>query len=431
MSVRILTGDCRDVLAALPERSVQACVTSPPYWGLRDYGIEPTIWGGTGACEHEWGVPIITDTRGTQLGPKDITVDAREAARGALCRVCSAWRGCHGLEPSIELYVEHAVEIFRAVRRVLRDDGVLFLNLGDSYAGSWGAQGHRVTESDKPSWHSSQIKNHPKRASHTGAIRDAGLKPKDLCMIPARVALALQAGFARCNSCNLELRGDLWPVWSGHRICIACEQAGKRGTHVIQSECGWWLRSEIVWAKPNPMPESVTDRPTSSHEKIFLLSKSARYYYDADAVREKTDELCRRAHTFRNDSYIRGRKFDNSFVEPRDDTAIDGPLSHGRNLRNVWTFATEPFPEAHFATFPTELARRCILAGCPVGGTVLDPFAGSFTTCLVADRLVRNAIGIEAKAEYCELGRKRLAGDAPLFIQPDDAPAKHKQEALL
>ena len=179
MSVRIVIGDVREKLAELPDESVHCIVTSPPYWGLRDYGVDGQI----------------------------------------------------GLERTVAEYTATMVEVFRAARRVLRDDGTLWLNLGDSYAGSWGAQGHRVTESDDPAWHASQIRNNPKRAMQTGTIRDAGLKPKDLIGIPWRVAFALQAD-------------------------------------------GWWLRSDVIWAKPNPMPESVTDRPTSAHEHVFLLAKS-------------------------------------------------------------------------------------------------------------------------------------------------------------
>ena len=200
------------------------------------------------------------------------------------------------------------------------------------------------------------------------AIPSLHVKSKDLVSVPNLVALALQAD-------------------------------------------GWWLRSEIVWAKPNPMPESVTDRPTSAHEKIFLLSKSARYWYDAEAVREPAEYGRRNGPTF---SYVQ-RADTRDARNPSPGTISGGDPSTGRNLRNVWTFATEPFPEAHFATFPTELVRRCILAGCPIGGTVLDPFGGSGTVGLVADRLQRSAILIEAKADYVEMAKRRISMDAPLL----------------
>ena len=385
MSVRILHGDNRAVLPTLPSESVHCVVTSPPYWGLRDYGIEPSVWGGSPACAHEWGdeqTKTLTQQTAYETGraggeawaaSKKLADAAPIIARqGSFCRLCNAWRGCHGLEPTIELYVQHAVEIFRLVRRVMRDDATLWLNLGDSYHN---IRTHMNGGQPKQGFHAARH-GQPESGGVNRATSQAGLKEKDLCMIPARVALALQAD-------------------------------------------GWWLRSEIIWAKPNPMPESVTDRPTSAHEKIYLLSKSAKYWYDADAVREPA------IHAGRVVSYDGSQKNTNheNRTYPGQNGARDIVVAESRNIRNVWTFATEPFPEAHFATFPTELVRRCILAGCPVGGTVLDPFAGALTTCLVADRLGRNAIGIEVKAEYCELGRKRLAGDVPLFSQD------HAQEA--
>jgi len=380
MSVQILHGDCRAVLATLPEQLVHCVVTSPPYWGLRDYGIPPTICDGDPACAHEWG-GLLPARPGCGNKPGDYSTSSltnpkrqdeisRSSDSGSFCRLCGAWRGVHGLEPTIDRYVQHAVEIFRLVRRVMRDDATLWLNLGDSYT-----SGVRATRDPGKS------KLHPAffGDAYAHGLRPPtpdDLKPKDLCMIPARVALALQAD-------------------------------------------GWWLRSEIVWAKPNPMPESITDRPTSAHEKIFLLSKRAKYFYDADAVMEKVSGGAHaHGHNTRNPKATEpglGIKNNRSFVAAvHNRTAADLPTS--RNLRNVWHLATEPFPEAHFATFPTELARRCILAGCPAGGAALDPFGGSGTVGLAAARLQRNAILIEAKAEYVEMARQRIAKDAPLLM---------------
>lgn len=309
MAVEIRVGDCRDLLRSMPDESVHCVVTSPPYFGLRDYGVAGQI----------------------------------------------------GLEPTPDAFVAEMVGVFREVRRVLRGDGTLWLNLGDSYAGSWGAQGHRETPATLSR---NSIANHPKRTKNTGSIRQAGLKRKDLIGIPWRVAFALQAD-------------------------------------------GWFLRSEIIWAKPNPMPESVTDRPTSAHEKIFLFAKSARYWYDAEAVREPDG----------------GRASGNGFVreyrlsyEGRGDPEQWEP-GGGRNLRNVWTVATQPFSEAHFATFPPALIEPCIKAGCPSGGTVLDPFGGAGTTGLVADRLGRSAILLELNPAYAEMARRRIEGDAPLLSE--------------
>jgi DNA modification methylase len=223
-TIRFLQGDCREVLPTLPAESMHSCVTSPPYWGLRDFGIPPTIWGGNPGCRHEFICESVDTevgrgnwSQGTngrdELQPGGVAFarePIRSTAERGFCRFCSAWRGCLGLEPTVDLYVEHMVEVFREVRRVLRKDGVCFLNLGDSFASSVNGGSAATTKS---------IGN--------------GLKPKDLCGVPWEVALAL--------------RRD-----------------------------GWWLRSDIVWAKPNPMPESITDRPTRSHEYVFLLTKSPR-----------------------------------------------------------------------------------------------------------------------------------------------------------
>lgn len=352
MTVRILTGDCRETLKALADQSVHCCVTSPPYFGLRDYGVEGQI----------------------------------------------------GLEETPDAFVAEMVSVFREVRRVLRDDGTLWLNLGDSYAGSWGAQGHRTTDSDDPSWHSSQIKNHPKRASRTGSIKQRGLKPKDLIGIPWMVAFAL--------------RSD-----------------------------GWYLRQDIIWSKPNPMPESVTDRCTKAHEYLFLLSKSQRYHFDSMAIKEARTQD-EDANGFRGGSYTEG-DIDNASMGKRRtpgnkrhkaatayqegderhrtkvglvayserERAADPTDLGTRNKRSVWTVGSEPFKEAHFATFPTALIDPCIKAGCPEGGMVLDPFGGAGTTGLVADRLQRNAILIELNPVYAEMARKRLTGDAGLFAE--------------
>jgi len=299
-----------------------------------------------------------------------------------------------GLEPTPEEFIAAMVSVFREVRRVLTDDGTLWLNLGDSYAAN---RGYQVPDS-----------KHRDVGNGIGMKAAAlGAKPKDLMMIPARVALALQAD-------------------------------------------GWWLRSHIIWAKTNPMPESVTDRPTSAHESIFLLSKSARYFYDAEAVREArtSDED---ANGFRGGSYT-GGETDNSTLGVRKvsgnkrvgkqeaiaasagaaggssgrrmagfnerwDNAEASGVAPTRNLRNVWNVASQPFSGAHFATFPPALIEPCIKAGSRPGDTVLDPFGGAGTTGLVADRLARNAVLIELNPAYAAMARERIAGDSPLFAE--------------
>jgi DNA modification methylase len=252
-----------------------------------------------------------------------------------------------GLESTPEEYVSKMVAVFREVRRVLRNDGVLFLNLGDSYFGSWGAQSRDADDplAVREGGNSRRVTN----GSHPT------LKPKDLVGIPWRVAFALQAD-------------------------------------------GWYLRSDIIWAKSNPMPESVTDRPTKAHEYVFLMAKSARYYYDADAISEISNSCGPRRDSGGGDS-----RLDLGMYSGRAGNRSDGT----RNARTVWTIATEPYPEAHFATFPTALAERCIRAGSRTGDTVLDPFAGSGTVGQVARGLGRSVVLIELNPEYVRLIEKR------------------------
>jgi len=342
-------GDVLEVLKQLPAESVHMCVTSPPYWGLRDYGTGS--WdGGDPDCDH------LTDRFAYSVSEKQASNKASgsKLARET-CGKCGASRVDNqlGLEPTPEAYIERMVAVFREVRRVLRSDGTCWVNMGDSYAG--GGRGGQSEEKRSENWQ-------PTYANH--GLTPNGLKPKDLCMVPARLALALQAD-------------------------------------------GWWLRSQIVWSKPNPMPESVTDRPTSSYELVYLLTKSPRYFFDAEAVREPfLESTLERSYTAskaraaapKNDADALSRKA-GGWEMP----------SVGRNVRNVWEIATQPYPEAHFATYPEELVRRCVLAGCPEGGTVLDPFSGSGTTALVSRKHGRRCIGIELNPDYCALAARRLS----------------------
>lgn len=303
MSATIMVGDVRAILPTLDAGSVRCCVTSPPYWRLRDYGVSGQI----------------------------------------------------GMEPTPEAYITQLVAVFRAVRRVLADDGTLWVNMGDSYAGGGaGARGK-----------SGQRANRTFTPTRGGGPRPPnGLKPKDLMMLPARLALALQSD-------------------------------------------GWWLRSDIIWHKPNPLPENVTDRPTSAHEHVLLLAKSARYYYDAGAIKEDAVKGSAGA----------GRR--NYRIDVRHGRVSDGQTMQeaeaGRNKRNVWTVATCPYREAHFATFPLALVEPCILAGSRAGDTVLDPFSGSGATGVVALRHGRSYVGVELNAEYAEMSRRRIMGAAPLL----------------
>lgn len=376
-TVTLYQADVLEALRELPAESVQCVVTSPPYYGLRDYGVEGQI----------------------------------------------------GLEATPEEYVDKLVEVFREVRRVLRSDGVLWLNLGDSYASK--TKGSGGPSEIQP------INRGSRFTPVTFDISSAGLKPKDLIGIPWRVAFALQ-------------------------------------------EDGWWLRCDVIWAKPKCLPESVTDRPTRSHEYVFLLAKNERYFYDADAIREPHSEASIRRWG-KGGEDTNNTKYDKDELNTGVGNLRNGsnPLNpSGRNKRSVWWIATEPFPESHFAVFPEELPRLCILAGtspmaCPKCGApwkrivgreknpnrdveherrinaertgrrdgkvpgpsgqldrtytigfapactcvgndgsgkcvVLDPFAGSGTTLLVAQRLGRNSIGIELNPDYCEIAKRRI-----------------------
>lgn len=297
-------GDALTVLRTLPARSVHCCVTSPPYFGLRDYGV----------------------------------------------------KGQLGLERSPDEYVARLVEVFGEVRRVLRDDGTLWLNLGDSYA--VGKQGR--ADGGRPEkgrgWAEYQYQENGFRQRQA----PDGLKPKDLLGIPWRVAFALQAD-------------------------------------------GWYLRSDIIWHKPNPMPESVRDRPTKGHEYLFLLAKGERYYYDAEAIRENSPP-CKPSEFGRKVASAYGLAKLTGNMAPGVKWGSNG----GRNRRTVWTVTPATFREAHFATFPPALIEPCILAGSPVGGTVLDPFSGAGTTGLVAAQHDRSYVGIELNRKYVAMSRRRI-----------------------
>jgi DNA modification methylase len=311
---RVLVGDVRDKLAELPAESVQCCVTSPPYFGLRDYGVAGQI----------------------------------------------------GLERTPAEFVAEMVNLFRLVREAMREDGTLWLNLGDSYAGGAGRWGGYASMPN-----CKQTTNAGSHGQRSPQDIPAGMKPKDLMGIPWRVALALQAD-------------------------------------------GWYLRSDIIWHKPNPMPESVTDRPTKSHEYVFLLTKAERYYYDAEAIAEEGIKPAGANGSFGNKDAAARRV---SELTGNMRNGVEYLVNGKRNARSVWTINTAPYPEAHFATFPEALPERCIKAGSKEGDTVLDPFCGSGTTGAVSMRLGRHFVGIELNPAYAELSRKRIGSALPMFSQ--------------
>ena len=374
MTTHLVRGDARHI--PLAANTVQCVVTSPPYWGLRKYaGEQELVWGGREDCEHAWQTSNVELQKGTvskkQLTNRGNTGVGFIACYGT-CFSCGAWRGAYGLEPTVEMYVQHTVEILREIRRVLRDDGVVFWNIGDSYAGSWGDSGHRPERSGVAGYQRPKQTKFFKRDGHPRDPRPvtvnpgAGLKPKDLCLIPFRVALAAQAD-------------------------------------------GWWVRSDIIWAKPNPMPESVRDRPTRSHEYILMLTKSAKYYWDAEAVAEPLK--CPDEGKRKTPARFGGA---NKFVETKKQSRLHsgneykGTPSGKRNIRSIWTFPTRPYKGAHFAVFPPELPRRCIKAATREGDLVLDPFSGSGTVGVVATELGRRSVLLDLA--YQSLAQQRLQG---------------------
>jgi DNA modification methylase len=348
MTGRILEGCALDVLASLANESVQCCVTSPPYWGLRDYGVAASVWGGRVDCDHKWG-DIGRRHRGGRSGDSPATNGrkaraVRDAIRdvntGQFCQECDAWRGALGLEPTPELFVEHMVLVFREVRRVLRKDGTLWLNIGDSYTDSGRGADTGSTLSGSRDNQRESRKTRVRESTRTG------LAPKNLVGVPWMLAFALRAD-------------------------------------------GWILRSDIIWHKPNPMPEAVKDRPTKAHEYIFLLSKSPRYYYDQEATLEPVSENTharvsqdvaaqigsQRANGgTRSDRpmkavvrHVPGAKAKqvaagSGIKQNSDFVSAVSLLVAKRNKRSVWTVTTCGYREAHFATFPPKLIEPCILA---------------------------------------------------------------------
>ncbi len=327
---RILVGDCIEMMRTLPDQSVHTCITSPPYFGLRDYGVDGQI----------------------------------------------------GLEASPREFIKSLVAVFREVRRVLRDDGTLWVNLGDSYAsGGRGGGGRYMAERGDGAWQG--------KGDATGwRSAPAGWKHKDLLGLPWRLAIALQ-------------------------------------------DEGWYLRQDIIWHKPNPMPESIKDRCTKAHEYLFLLSKSPRYYFDQDAIREPAQAQAAPESASRRNSFARETKYTDGehgqtaqHRTGRDDVDYD----ETRNKRSVWTVATSGFKGAHFATFPPDLIRPCVQAGSPRGGLVLDPFGGAGTTALVAMQEGRKSVICELNPEYAALARQRLdtawiEGAAQMDFLLDQSPA--------
>lgn len=370
--VTLHTGDALETLRALPDESVQTCVTSPPYFGLRDYGTAEWV-GGDENCAHTGNVPR-TCPAGSQ---KQSSNKGANAVNSGDCD-CGAVRvdSQIGIENTLGEYIGALVAVFSEVNRVLRDDGTLWLNLGDSYAAQRGGT-HQPAET-LAGGKSGKTENGESvnrgRSTWKNPTRNAsalGFKHKDLIGVPWRVAMALQ-------------------------------------------DAGWYLRQDIIWHKPNPMPESVKDRCTKAHEYIFLLTKSAKYYFDQPAIAEESN-------------FPRGPGNKSGYIvagEREGENANIGGAVHKigaretRNKRSVWSVSPAQCKEAHFATYPPELITPCVMAGAPAGGVVLDPFSGSGTTGMVALQQGRKYIGIELNHEYQQIAIERIkpaAAQARLF----------------
>jgi DNA modification methylase len=347
---KIEFGDCREIMRKWASQGVKAqtCITSPPYYGLRDYGTAK--WeGGDPDCEHSISMPTKWNDpkRGTNVLRPEV---GHRGGSSSNCHLCGAKRIDEqiGLEDTPDDYIKNMVEVFRCVWDVLEDDGTLWVNIGDSYCNSNGFA--RAS----PEYQREGRNNMPANDRKLDKLHATGLKTKDLIGIPWMLAFALRAD-------------------------------------------GWYLRQDIIWSKPNAMPEPVQDRCTKSHEYIFLLSKSHKYHYDIEAIQEPA--------IYAGDD--RGSRFDSR--RGTEANSVSGKTGEFKNKRSVWTVTTKPYSGAHFAVFPTELIEPCILAGAPLGGIVLDPFMGSGTTAQVAQDLGRQYIGCELNPEYGKLQKKRTA----------------------
>jgi len=362
---KVICGDCLGVMKGIPDECIDMAITSPPYWGLRDYGIEQ-IFGGNKDCRHEWSREKGRKLRGTDVGKRKEVYPTIHLPDTNLCLKCGAWKGQLGLEPTPEMYIEHMTQIFHELKRILKKTGTFWLNMGDTYSSGSGSTNTGFNER----WGNSPGR---KKQENPKPKIQASLPLKCLCMIPERLA------------------------WS-----------------LIQD--GWTLRNKIIWYKPNGMPSSVKDRFTSKWEYIFMFSKSRKYYFDLDAVREPFKEATYERTKYAYNPYkgdIQGaikhtgqRKF--------AENVKSGNLL-GKNPGDVWSIATQPFPEAHFAVYPEKLLEKPIKAGCPQNGIVLDPFFGFGTTGLMAIKLGRNFIGIELNPEYIKIAKKRLAQEVLPF----------------
>lgn len=332
----IIQGNTLEVLKNIPDNSINMVITSPPYWGLRCYNTNPQVWDGDENCKHEWNTEIIRKRTNT-------------------CIKCGAWKGELGSEPTYEMYINHLMQIFNEVYRVLKDDGTCWVNLGDSYAGSNQGAGTKNLSSKQAS---NRGTNYMTTETHKSLLKNCGIKAKSLIGIPDRFKIAMV-------------------------------------------DNGWICRNDIIWHKPNAMPESVKDRFTDDYERLFFFTKKRKYYFEQqlEEYRSKPRKPENKNQQNCNKGYITDR-----FSPGYRDYYSQG----GRNKRSVWSINTKPFKGAHFAVFPEELIETPIKAGCPENGIVMDIFMGSGTTAVVAQKLNRNYIGIELNPEYIKIAENRI-----------------------
>lgn len=379
MKNKLLQGDALTKLKELKEKSVDMCMTSPPYWALRDYGDgNEQIWDEVKDCEHEWRTHK-TPPRGGHSHPDRLPkvgankdemtkgTSARFGYESNFCNKCGAWKGQLGLEPTFNLYIKHLCDIFDGVKRVLRDEGTCWVNIGDSYVGGGSGNYGSGLSSKQGNSHETNVKNKPK------FLKENKLQAKCLASIPSRFQIEM-------------------------------------------INRGWILRNVIIWYKPNCLPESVKDRFTRDFEYIFLFSKKKEYYFKQQFEPHQSNSIKRRGAGFNEsqDFDYSKRPKDDKFkkyslrAKRGGDKSPDVYNPEGRNKRTTWKISPKPFKEAHFAVYPEELCETPIKAGCPEGGTVLDPFFGAGTTGVVALKQRKNIIGIEINPEYIEIAKKRL-----------------------
>lgn len=359
----IVEGNCLEVLKRLPSDFIDCVVTSPPYWGLRDYGTSPIVWGGELSCPHDFGEDTLVRLRGSvsneSVGNNSPDYGGLILKKniGSMCSKCGAWRGELGSEPTPNMFVDHLCTIFDEIFRILKDSGTCWVNLGDTYAGS---NGVGYPQSKWPILYKNQehLRN---RLKHE-------LPDKCLYQIPSRFSIAM-------------------------------------------TDRKWVLRNEIVWHKPNAMPQSIKDRFTVDFEKMFFFTKVSKgYYFQQQTERKKEVSILRDKRGRKEGKRVEGTPGSEQALNKPRSNDMEREVSENRNKRCVWSIPTKPCSEAHFAVFPDTLVEPCILSGCPVGGIVLDPFFGSGTVGVCSKRLGRNYIGIELSPEYIGIAQKRLEG---------------------